>query len=221
MLKQTAIAIALVGLSSAALAGWQVKVGASAIAPTGSNTLSVPAGAATLTATGDISNELAFTPSVEYIVGDTPFSVEVLLSNPVKHTVSIAAAGTTFNDAVSFKQLPPTVTAKYNFKNPSRFTPYIGVGVATVIPWDEELSTAVKSATGNTKIDADVAYGVAGQVGFNFQPADAKNWGVYFDARYADIKTDVTITNAAGTEVKAGDLKVNPWVYTLGYSYRF
>ena len=26
--------------------------------------------------------------------------------------------------------------------------------------------------------DVKNAYGVAGQLGFNFQPADAKNWGV-------------------------------------------
>ena len=71
-------------------------------------------------------------------------------------------------------------------------------------------------AAGLGKLDADVAYGVAGQVGFNFQPADAKNWGVYADVRYADVKTDLTLDGA-----KIGELEVNPWVYTLGYSYKF
>ena len=62
-------------------------------------------------------------------------------------------------------------------KNSTRFTPYIGVGATVIVPWDEELSQTTKTATGAEKLDADVAYGVAGQVGFNFQPADAKKLG--------------------------------------------
>lgn len=64
--------------------------------------------------------------------------------------------------------------------------------------------------------DVKNAYGVAGQLGFNFQPADAKNWGVYFDARYADISPKVKLVD--GTKFK---LDLNPMVYTLGYSYKF
>ncbi|EPQ6306096.1 OmpW family protein, partial [Acinetobacter baumannii] len=48
------------------------------------------------------------------------------------------------------------------------------------------------------------------------QPADAKNWGVFVDVRYADISPEVTLTNGAKF-----DLDINPFVYTLGYSYKF
>ena len=41
------------------------------------------------------------------------------------------------------KQLPPTITAKYHFKNSTRFTPYIGIGATAFIPWDEQ-GVAVK-----------------------------------------------------------------------------
>jgi len=61
-----------------------------------------------------------------------------------------------------------------------------------------------------------VTYGVAGQVGFDFQPADAQNWGVFVDVRYAQVESDLSLN---GTDI--GTLDINPWVYTLGYSYKF
>lgn len=103
-------------------------------------------------------------------------------------------------------QLPPTLTAKYHFKNSTRFTPYIGLGATAFISWDEE---------GLVK-DVKEEFGVAGQIGFNFQPADAKNWGVFFDARYAQLSPEVTLTD--GTKF---DLDIDPMIYTIGYSYKF
>ncbi|NNG81087.1 OmpW family outer membrane protein [Acinetobacter sp. ANC 5378] len=210
MLKKVAL-IALMGMSASAMAGqWQVKVGASALAPQNDDN-----GTLDLTSKNlgyqkaVVSNEVNFTPSIEYIFDNSPLSVELLLAAPFKHDVNIGP----FAEAASFKHLPPTITAKYNFKNSTRFTPYVGVGATVVVPWDEKLKN---DAAGLGKLDADVAYGVAGQVGFNFQPADAKNWGVYADVRYADVKTDLTLDGA-----KIGELEVNPWVYTVGYSYKF
>lgn len=194
MLKNVLV-VALLGLSSTAFAGgFQVKVGGSVIAPTDETKI---AGVGTLK--GD--NEFAFTPSVEYFFGDTPFSAEVLLANPINHDVLLNG-----EKVASVRQLPPTITAKYNFKNSTRFTPYIGVGGTAFIAWHEKgLVDDVKNT-----------YGFAGQLGFNFQPADAKNWGVYMDVRYADLSPEVKLVN--GTKF---DLDLNPMVYTLGYSYKF
>ena len=194
MLKQAAV-IALLGLSSSVFAGdWQVKVGASYIAPTSD----------TQTQYGKVEadDEFAFTPSVEYFFGDSPFSAELLLATPINHDVLLNG-----EKAARVKHLPPTITAKYNFKNATRFTPYIGVGATAFIPWDESgLADKVKND-----------YGFAGQVGFTFQPADAKNWGVYFDVRYADLSPEVRLVDNLG----AFDLDIDPVIYTLGYSYRF
>ncbi|ENV10774.1 MULTISPECIES: OmpW/AlkL family protein [Acinetobacter] len=194
MLKK-ALVVALLGLSSTAFAGgFQVKVGASVINPTADTTLAPGA-----TVKGD--DEFAFTPSVEYFFGETPFSAELLLATPINHDVLLNG-----EKVASVRQLPPTITAKYNFKNSTRFTPYIGVGGTAFIPWNEK---------GVAK-DVKEAFGFAGQLGFNFQPADAKNWGVYVDVRYADISPEVTLVD--GTKF---DLDLNPVVYTLGYSYKF
>lgn len=193
MLKQIAL-ITLMGLSaSAAMAGqWQVKVGGSAVAPTQDTKI------ANGTLTVEADSELAFTPSVEYFFNDN-ISAELLLATPISHDVLINGA-----EAVKIKHLPPTLTAKYNFKNSTGFTPYIGVGATAFIAWDEEGVKSVKED-----------FGYAAQLGFNFQPADAKNWGVFVDVRYADLNPKVE------TVVENFKLDIDPVIYTLGYSYKF
>ena len=195
MLKQVAL-IALMGMSASAMAGqWQVKVGGSVISPT--QDTDILNGAVNVEA----DHEYAFTPSVEYFFNDN-ISAELLLATPISHDVLVNG-----DSALKIKQLPPTLTAKYNFKNSTRFTPYIGVGGTAFVAWDE------KSDLGKVKVKED--FGFAGQIGFNFQPADAKNWGVFFDARYAQIQPEVQ------TVVETFDLDIDPMVYTIGYSYKF
>ena len=200
MLKQIAL-ITLMGLSaSAAMAGqWQVKVGGSAIAPTQDTKI------ANGTLTVEADSELAFTPSVEYFFNDN-ISAELLLATPISHDVLINGA-----EAVKIKHLPPTLTAKYNFKNSTGFTPYIGVGATAFIAWDEETSGVLAG----TKVKVKDDYGYAAQLGFNYQPADAKNWGVFVDVRYADLNPKVE------TGVENFKLDIDPVIYTLGYSYKF
>ena len=192
MLKHVAL-IALMGMSASAMAGqWQVKVGGSVISPTQDST--------TLGLNVEADHEYAFTPSVEYFFNDN-ISAELLLATPISHDVLVNG-----DKAAKIKHLPPTLTAKYHFKNSTRFTPYIGVGGTAFVAWDEE---------GLAK-DVKEDFGFAGQIGFNFQPADAKNWGVFFDARYAQLSPEVTLID--NTKF---DLDIDPMVYTIGYSYKF
>ena len=194
MLKQVAL-IALMGMSASAMAGqWQVKVGGSVISPT--QDTDILGGAANVEA----DHEYAFTPSVEYFFNDN-ISAELLLATPISHDVLVNG-----DNGAKIKHLPPTLTAKYHFKNSTRFTPYIGVGGTAFIAWDEE---------GVVK-DVKEDFGFAGQIGFNFQPADAKNWGVFADVRYADLNPEVNVDGT--TKFK---LDIDPVIYTLGYSYKF
>ncbi|MDQ9011366.1 OmpW family outer membrane protein [Acinetobacter gerneri] len=195
MLKQAAI-IALLGISSASFAGgWQLKLGGSVLAPTQDTT--TPLGVV------KADHEINFTPSVEYFFGDTPFSAELLLATPFDQEVTLNGT-----KVAKVKHLPPTITAKYNFKNSTRFTPYVGIGATALITWDES------GVADKVKND----FGVAGQLGFNYQPADAKNWGVYFDVRYADLSPEVRLNVANNYTF---DLDIDPIVYTIGYSYKF
>ncbi|WP_104494759.1 OmpW/AlkL family protein [Acinetobacter indicus] len=197
MLKQITL-VALMGLSASAMAGqWQVKLGGSVVAPTQD----------TQTALGvvEADHEYAFTPSVEYFFNDN-ISTELLLAAPINHDVQLAGT-----DVVRIKHLPPTLTAKYHFKNSTGFTPYIGVGGTAFVAWDERTK-----GLGDTDVKVKEDFGFAGQIGFNFQPADAKNWGVFFDARYAQISPEVQIEG-----LESFDLDIDPMVYTIGYSYKF
>ncbi len=196
MLKQIAV-IALLGASATAMAGpWQVKVGASVLSPTSDTTTEL--------GTVKADHEYSFTPSVEYFFGETPFSAELLLATPFNQDALLDG-----NKVGKLKHLPPTITAKYNFKNSTGFTPYIGLGATALIAWDES------GVVDKVKND----YGFAGQLGFNYQPADAKNWGVFLDVRYADLSPEVRLTEDVGGQ--KFDLDINPIVYTLGYSYKF
>lgn len=198
MLKQVAL-IALMGMSASAMAGeWQVKVGGSVISPTADTSLNTLIGPVNVEA----DHEYAFTPSVEYFFNDN-ISAELLLATPISHDVLVNG-----DNGAKIKHLPPTLTAKYHFKNSTRFTPYIGVGGTAFIAWDEE---------GVVK-DVKEDFGFAGQIGFNFQPADAKNWGVFFDARYAQLSPEVTLVDVGNHKF---DLDIDPMVYTIGYSYKF
>ncbi|WP_168414735.1 OmpW/AlkL family protein [Acinetobacter indicus] len=199
MLKQITL-VALMGLSASAMAGqWQVKLGGSVVAPTQD----------TQTALGvvEADHEYAFTPSVEYFFNDN-ISTELLLAAPINHDVQLAGT-----DVVRIKHLPPTLTAKYHFKNNTGFTPYIGVGGTAFVAWDERTK-----GLGDTDVKVKEDFGFAGQIGFNFQPADAKNWGVFFDARYAQLSPEVTFSGDVAAQF---DLDIDPMVYTIGYSYKF
>lgn len=203
MLKQ-AVLVVLLGMSASAMAGqWQVKVGASAIAPTGDTTV---AGVGLVEA----DHEYAFTPSIEYFFNDN-ISTELLLAAPINHDVMIDGV-----NAVKIKHLPPTLTVKYNFKNSTGFTPYIGVGGTAFIAWDE----SERGPLTGTDVKVKEDFGFAGQIGFNFQPADAKNWGVFADVRYAQLSPEVKVS-AGGAEIAKFDLDIDPIIYTLGYSYKF
>ncbi|OTG62243.1 hypothetical protein B9T29_07550 [Acinetobacter sp. ANC 3903] len=203
MLKQVAL-IALMGMSASAMAGqWQVKVGGSVVAPTEDTAV---AGVGVVQA----DNEYAFTPSVEYFFNDN-ISTELLLAAPISHDVTLDGV-----NAVKIKHLPPTLTVKYNFKNSTGFTPYIGVGGTAFVAWDE----SERGPLTGTDVKVKEDFGFAGQVGFNFKPADAKNWGVFADVRYAQISPEVTV-KAGDTTVAQFDLDIDPLVYTIGYSYKF
>ncbi len=91
------------GVSSFTFAGnWQVKFGGSVIAPSEDTT--TPLGVV------KADHEYAFTPSVEYFFGQSPFSAELLLATPINHDVLLNG------EKKRIKQLPPTITAKYHFK---------------------------------------------------------------------------------------------------------
>ena len=174
MLKQFSLLV-LLGMSASAMAGhWQLKAGASVVAPTSETHL----GALNIEADNEWA---AFTPAVEYFFNDY-ISTELLLSTPINHDVLVNG-----QSAARLKHLPPTWTVKYNFKNSTDFTPYIGVGLIAFLPWDEKTHGILEGT--QLKVQEDI--GFAGQVGLSYQPKSWNNWGAYVDVRYAELDPKV------------------------------
>ena len=104
MLKQITL-IALMGLSASAMAyPWQVKVGASSLAPTGDTEI-----APGLVVEAD--QEYGFTPSVEYFFNDN-ISAELLLAALFNHDISAQGLGKLPRLSIFHQPLPQNITLK-------------------------------------------------------------------------------------------------------------
>lgn len=103
--------------------------------------------------------------------------------------------------------LPPTVTLQYHFQPDGKVRPYIGAGINYTIFYDQ---TGVL----DTLDDLDNSFGFAGQVGVDFMLNDSMS--VNLDLKYIQLDTDVS---SRGT--KLGTLTVDPWIFGVGFGWRF
>lgn len=198
MLKQLTLVAAIAALSTVASANLTFKAGVGYLDPTAKSDIN-----ATLK-DAEVSGEAALLPSFDYRFGNTPFSAELLLATPFEHTVKVGGT-----DIAEFKHLPPTLTVKYNTPSFKGVSANIGLGATVLVPYEEELLGS------NAKLEADTVVAPAAQIGVTYSPANAP-WGVFADARYTDLKTDLTLNGA-----KVGELEVNPVVYSVGFSHKF
>ncbi|MET0263470.1 MAG: OmpW family outer membrane protein [Rariglobus sp.] len=137
------------------------------------------------------------------------WSAELVLTIPQEHDVRInkgALAGTKLGD---FKHLPPTLFLQYHPDFGTRFRPYIGVGVNFTLIFDDNLSV------GGTRLTLEnYSIGPAGQVGFDYVLNE--RWAINVDVKKIVISTDVDMNGSKLTEVR-----VDPWLYSLGLTYQF
>ncbi len=130
------------------------------------------------------------------------WDAELVLTVPQEHEVK--SAGTKLG---SFKELPPTLLAKYKFSSIGGFTPYIGAGVNFTLIYDTDI------AGGAIKLD-NYSVGPAGQVGFDYKLAE--RWSLNADVKRMMLRTDVKAGGVALTEAR-----LDPWLYSLGLRYSF
>ena len=152
---------------------------------------------------------------------DANWGLEVLAATPFTHDVTLidtADNGLGLGDGklAEVTHLPPTVSAVYFFDTNSAFTPYVGVGVNYTIFFDEEFTGAREEQT-FTDLELDNSFGLAAQVGFDFQVDD--NWSINASARYIKIDTTAEFTVA---DVKGSvDVDIDPYVFTISAGYKF
>ena len=155
-----------------------------------------------------------------YMLGDN-YGVELLAATPFEHSMSVKGVGI---DAGTAKQLPPTLMAQwYPRGNQSGWQPYVGVGVNYTIFFDEsadgELKDALGAILGATKVDLELddSFGLAAQAGVDIPLTDS--WAINVGVWYMDIGTTAKIKTDVGT-VKF-DVDIDPWVYNIGFAYKF
>ncbi|MDJ0711340.1 MAG: OmpW family outer membrane protein [Woeseiaceae bacterium] len=203
MTKLFKILVVLAGLSMVALPAqayekgdWLVRVGAGMVDPKSDNSpvANVDSGTSLV-----VNGTYFFTPNVGF---------EVLAAWPFSHDVKLAADGTKVGET---KHLPPTFSLQYHFTTETNFRPYVGLGLNYTTFFDEETTGALAG----TSLSLDDSFGVAAQVGADFDVSD--NMFMNVDIRWINIETEADIP-----EVPLNfDVEIDPMVYSITLGWKF
>lgn len=185
------LSAACLAASASAASPWSVRLGATYLQTTdGSSNKAVQV---------DIEDKLIPEFDVSYAF-NSHWSADLVLTIPQEHEVKVNGT-----KAGTFKHLPPTLLAKYNFSPIGGFTPYLGAGVNFTLIFDEDL--------GGAKLD-NYSIGPAGQAGFDYKLNE--HWSLNVDVKRIMLRTDVKVGGATITEAR-----LDPWLYSLGLRYQF
>jgi outer membrane protein len=179
----------------------------------------------------DVSSKWIPDIDLEYYLAPQ-WSTELVLTVPQEHDVSVEGVGR----LGTFKQLPPTLTAKYHFNPSGTVSPYLGAGLNLTLIMDVNLAVPAAALAGNAPAlsarqrIAPVAHAAAGdlplsldnhsvggalQAGVDMKWAD--HWYANLDVKYVQIRSDVKL--ADGSKVSA--VRVDPLLLGVGVAYRF
>jgi outer membrane protein len=138
-------------------------------------------------------------------------SAELVLTYPQAQTVTVEKSALGGPTAIgTFKHLPPTLTAKWNFLPGSAFQPYIGAGVNLTL-----LSKVNLNVPTVGRLDLENhSIGPAAQAGFDYRVAD--HWFVNADFKWVMLRTDVRFQ---GTKIS--EARLDPLLLGFGVGYRF
>jgi len=198
---------------------WVVRLRGLYIAPANnSDEISVP-GALLVPKDGvHVSDKWAPEVDFEYFFARN-WSTELILTYPQRHDVTVKSATIYPGGAAtrvpsvqigSFKELPPTLTLKYNFLPDSVCRPYIGAGINVTSITDVRMNVPT---VGAVKLDSTTV-GAAAQAGFDYKLRG--NWFMNADVKYVQIEPDLKYNGN-----KLGTVKVNPILAGVGIAYRF
>ncbi len=145
------------------------------------------------------------------------FSSELVLTYPQTQDVTVNVPGLGKVALGTFKHLPPTLTAKWNFIPDGTFRPYVGLGVNLTLISSVDLGVPAVAGVQSTRIPLDLSsssFGVAAQAGFDVKVAD--HYFINVDVKYVQLEADVKAGGAKVTKVK-----LDPWLLGAGIGYRF
>jgi outer membrane protein len=150
----------------------------------------------------ELDVEYFFTPHI---------STELILTYPQNQRVEVKQSALGGPVTIgTFRHLPPTLTAKYNFLPGQDFQPYVGAGIN--ITYISNVNLAVPTVG---RLDLKHwSVGPALQAGFDYRITGS--WFANMDVKWAMLGTDVMLGN---TRVSA--VHLDPMLYSFGVGYRF
>ncbi|KNC67505.1 OmpW/AlkL family protein [Pseudoalteromonas ardens] len=224
-MKKLTAAILSTLMLTAPLAQAQFSVNVGAINVNPSDTGSALNEIKTAGLVADSDTQLGITFDYQYndnivfeLIAATPFSHTVEGEGFIPGTPNTQLGGV---EIASVKHLPPTLLAQYHFFGANdKFRPFIGAGLNYTVFFDEEASAALKGVLGtdDVKVDLDSSFGVALQVGFNYDLNE--KWGLHGMVSKMDINTDATVY-ADGKQALTSDVELDPIVAMFGVKYKF
>lgn len=208
---------------------WLIHLGAASVQPNdsssalkleGTNLEDLGLGLPRSNASVDSSTQIGLT--IVYMVNSN-WGIELLAASPFKHDIQTEGLDL---KAASTKQLPPTLSLQYYpMSESSRFQPYLGLGLNYTIFFDEKVDGELDGAidtlngtvTGETKLDLSSSFGLAAELGFNYEINDT--WLINASIWYADIDTTATF-DAPGLGDITTDVQIDPWVFMFSIGYK-
>ncbi len=201
---------------------WVVRVGA-----TGVFTEDFVSGPVTTAATGALAgtavganDSWSLGLTIGYVL--TPaWSVEVLAAYPFNQDVlangtlrdTLAGLGLSGDEVIGeLDHLPPVVSFVYTFGPDNSVRPYVGVGWNYTLPFNEKVKGDLVAA-GYTDLDVEDSFGLALQVGADFDLSD--RLFLNLSARWIDIELDAKVTGGVLGDITVNNIKVDPYVYSL------
>lgn len=185
-------------------------------------------GAAIAGATVEAEDNFSLDIDITYMMAPN-WGVELLLDLSSQHDVKgtgAALSGT--GTLVETNVLPPSLLLQYHFAPNAKFRPYVGAGVNYTLFFNEKgtdnLDAVGESLTGsapgtiNTTVNLEPSFGLAAQVGADFDLNET--WFANVDLKYIDIDTEATI-RANGARFATVDVDIDPWVFGVGIGRRF
>jgi len=166
------------------------------------------------------------------------FGLGLLAAIPFEHDLAVAGLpdlnGNPLGkvDLGSIEHLPPTLTVQwFPVCKESWVQPYIGFGVNFTTFMDEDISNAaneyfhdVLDAASPASLRLDDSWGLAGELGIDIAFGPDSNWLVNAAVWYLDLDTTAKISfrtfDGYRTRITT-DVDVDPWVYSLGFGYKF
>jgi outer membrane protein len=206
-----AVLLALPVLAVAQDQGWEIRVRGISINPNESSDTIAGLGS-------KVGVDSAVVPEVDFVYRfKRHFGLELVLAT-ARHDLQAKGGLLPGYNLGSVRILPPTLTFQYYFEASDRVEPYVGVGVNWTRFYSYNLPAGLASL-GVHSLEFGNSFDFAGQLGMDVKFHD--HWLFNVDVKYIRIDTDVGIKLAGGGTLDTVNVRVNPWVFGLGFGYRF